>query len=114
MDNKSYIIIDNNLSYRLRDMVFGQFTDVYHVKELGFEAKNDDVIWSFAASKRGIILTKDADFYHLLNLYGPPPKIIWIRIGNATTQSIAHLLKSKFSEIDNFLQNPHNGLLELY
>jgi predicted nuclease of predicted toxin-antitoxin system len=114
MNTEYYIIIDNNLSHKLRYTVFSQYSEVYHVKELDFEAKEDSVIWTFAALKRGVILTKDADFYHMSNLYGSPPKVIWIRMGNATTQSIAQLLKSKSSEISNFLKNPNSGLLELY
>lgn len=114
MNTGYYLIIDNNLSYKLRDLVFNLFSDVYHVKDLGFEKKDDAFIWAFAASKRGVILTKDADFYHLLNLYGHPPKVIWLRMGNATTQSIAQLVKSKLPEIVLFLDDLHTGLLELY
>ena len=44
-------------------------------------------------------MTKDEDFHRLSILYGPPPKIIWIRLGNCATAEIAELLRSQHDAI---------------
>ncbi|WP_210413611.1 DUF5615 family PIN-like protein [Leptospira ilyithenensis] len=40
-----------------------------------------------------IIMSKDSDFIDLLSRYGSPPKIIWIRSGNTSNESMKILLK---------------------
>jgi predicted nuclease of predicted toxin-antitoxin system len=62
----------------------------------------------------GAILTKDADFNHLLNRFGHPPKVIWLRMGNTTTHRIIQTLVNKVNLINDFLADPDLGLLELY
>ena len=34
-------------------------------------------------------MSKDSDFRQLAFLHGPPPKVVWLRIGNVTTVEIA-------------------------
>ena len=43
---------------------------------------SDSEIWQYAKENNCIIITKDTDFYQRVVLYGAPPKIIWIRLGN--------------------------------
>ncbi len=91
------------------------YQDLHHVKEFQLEKASDDKIWAHAQQyKEAAIITKDMDFYHLLNRYGPPPKVIWIRIGNSTTQQIAQLLIDQSVKIRHFLSNNTLSLLELY
>ena len=52
------------------------------------------------------LLSFDSDFFDLANLYGHPPKIIWLRTGNRKTNEIAELLISKSEIILDFLSNP--------
>lgn len=44
----------------------------------------------------------------LANLKGHPPKIIWLRTGNTTTDSIAKLLNSKLDQVSEFLNDQEN------
>jgi len=46
-------------------------------------------------------------------LYGFPPKIIWLRVGNQATKAIKNLLVSHASEFHLFLQNQEEALLIL-
>jgi predicted nuclease of predicted toxin-antitoxin system len=45
---------------------------------------------------------------------GPfPPKVIWLRIGNATTKAVEIKLRAEAPAIAAFLQNYTLGVLEL-
>ena len=45
---------------------------------------------------------KDEDFHRLSFLYGPPPKVVWIRLGNCTTSDIEHLLRRSQADLAQF------------
>ena len=40
-------------------------------------------------------MTKDEDFHRLSVLHGPPPKVIWIRLGNCSTDEVIRLLRRR-------------------
>ncbi|MGB3585279.1 MAG: DUF5615 family PIN-like protein, partial [Tunicatimonas sp.] len=101
-----FLLLDNHLSFRLIGILRTTYQELHHVKDYQLEKASDDEIWSFARQQKdAAIVTKDMDFYHLLNHYGPPPKVIWIRIGNSTTQHVAQLLIAQSVTIKKFLSS---------
>ena len=50
----------------------------------------------FLAAKRegAVVMTKDHHFVVLLNRYGPPPKIVWVRCGNTSNVRLEEILGS--------------------
>lgn len=46
-------------------------------------------------------------------LFGPPPKVIWVRLGNCSAQDIKTLLANSAEAIKEFLRHPDAGLLVL-
>lgn len=107
-------LIDNNLSPKIAERISASFPDSYHVFPLGLDKVADEVVFEYAKANNFAILTKDADFYHLLNKYGYPPKVVWIRSGNVTTNYIVSLLQRNDATILNFLTSSPAGILELY
>lgn len=51
------------------------------------------------------IVSKDADFAELSILMGSPPKLIWIRRGNCSTNVMQHLLLQHGDAIGSFLRS---------
>ncbi len=45
-----------------------------------------------------IVMTKDSDFVTLLNLYGPPPQILWITCGNTSNAYLRQVLLRTFPQ----------------
>jgi predicted nuclease of predicted toxin-antitoxin system len=45
---------------------------------------------------------------------GMPPKIIWLRFGNAKTEIIAEKLIKNVDQIQEFLNDEHLGLIEIH
>lgn len=48
-----------------------------------------------------------------LFLYGHPPKVIWVRLGNCTTAAIAVLLQARHGDVLAFEADPTAALLVL-
>ena len=53
----------------------------------------DRQIWEFAGEHGYAIVSKDADFRQLAFMHGPPPKVIWLRVGNVSTTEILDLIQ---------------------
>ncbi|MFV9504830.1 MAG: DUF5615 family PIN-like protein [Oscillochloridaceae bacterium umkhey_bin13] len=107
------LLFDEHLSRRL----VARLADIYplasHIVFHGLEHTDDSTIWSFAAAEGYTIVTKDADFSDLAALRGPPPRIIWLHIGNCTTTTIEHVLRHNSSVIEAFLRDPQSSVLKL-
>ena len=58
-------------------------------------------------------MTKDADFRQRSLLYGHPPKVIWIKLGNCSTKRIAKLLWEHHSDIKAFASADDPSFLSL-
>jgi len=76
------------------------------VRELGLENYSDRRIWEYAKKESYAIVTLDSDFYDLNLILGTPPKIIWLRIGNATSEDIIQSFRQNSELIKEFLANP--------
>ena len=79
----------------------------------GLATDDDRTVWAYAAARGLAVVSKDADFAALSMAFGPPPKVVWLRVGNAPTQDVAALLRVRASDIRAFLADPSVGLLEL-
>lgn len=58
-----------------------------------------------------MLISKDEDFQRLSILHGPPPKVIWLQLGNCSTEDIARLLRERHREIEGFVQDSDAGFL---
>jgi predicted nuclease of predicted toxin-antitoxin system len=47
------------------------------------------------------------------SFYGPPPKVIWIRLGNCATVDIIRLLRERRDEIARFLEDEEVAFLAI-
>lgn len=82
------LLFDQNLSPRLIPTLRHDYPDSRHVREVGLKDAPDAAVWQYAAQHDFTIVTKDADFHQRSFLFGHPPKVIWIRAGNCSTDMI--------------------------
>ena len=101
------LLFDQNISFRLVKRIAGLFTESKQVRELGLENSSDLEIFDYARINDFAIVTFDSDFFDLNIIKGFPPKIIWIRTGNTTTNSIEKLLRDKYDFIKLFLDEDY-------
>jgi len=107
------LLFDQNLSRRLVGQLGPTFPDCVHVTTLGLEAATDREIWTYAGEHDYLIVSKDSDFRQLAFLLGPPPKAVWLRVGNTSTAAIADLLRPSVGVIANFANADDEALLVL-
>lgn len=96
------LLVDANLAPRITRMLDPHFPGSVHVRDVGLASATDDAIWSHAAQNGFAILSKDADFHQMSFLRGHPPKVIWVRLGNAATDTIAAKVSASAEHIRLF------------
>ena len=107
------LLLDENLSYRLVAQLASAFPGSAHVDSVGLHAQADSAIWNFARDNGFAIVSKDDDFRQLSFLHGAPPKVIWLAVGSATTDTILRILNDKRRTIEAFESDPVESLLIL-
>ncbi|MFF5384148.1 DUF5615 family PIN-like protein [Pedobacter suwonensis] len=107
------LLFDQNISFRVIKLIQFAFPQSEQIRKLNLENKSDKEIWTFAGQNGFTIVTFDADFYEFSNLYGHPPKIIWLRTGNNTTLSIPQILLTKKELIIEFIKQAEFSCLEI-
>ncbi len=73
----------------------------------------DPLVWDHAKDNNMIIVSKDADMHDLSLVFGNPPKVIWVRLGNCSTREVESLLRRDFDVISLFANDDNVSLLIL-
>ena len=87
------LLFDQNLSPRLVEYLRDIFPGSSHVAAVGLDRASDDTVRDYAAHHGYLLVTKDADFGELNVWRGPPPKVVWLRLGNCSTRRIEEALR---------------------
>lgn len=107
------LLFDQNVSFKVAKKVQDIFPGAKHLSDLRLEGSTDIEIWEFAKNNNYCIVTLDFDFIDISTLKGSPPKIIWLRLGNSTTEKIASRLQSDATLIKDFLTSEDTAFLEI-
>ncbi len=87
------LLFDQNLSHRLPAHFQAEFPESTHVRLLGLERASDEQVWDFAKAHGFCVVSQDSDFAERSRLRGSPPKVVWLRCGNATPQRVEAILR---------------------
>ncbi len=107
------LLFDQNLSRRLPVLLAAEFPGSEQVLLAGLARADDRAVWAYAAARGLAVVSKDADFQSLSAALGPPPKVVWLRVGNGPARIVEALLRSRATDIRAFLADPALALLEL-
>jgi len=107
------LLLDQNLSRRLVAALADVYPGSTHVALSDLERAGDLEVWEFARSEGFAIVTKDTDFHQLAIFRGPPPKVIWVGLGNCRTGEIEALLRDRHPDIVEFENDSESALLIL-
>lgn len=108
------LLLDQNLSPRLVSRLADLYPDSQHVSFLGLDQADDRAVWEYANQNDFTVVTRDSDFSELSVLRGFPPKVVWIRRGNCSTNQIEEVLRSHYQDIIQFSEDSNLGVLALY
>lgn len=107
------LLLDQNLSWKLVAELRDNYPDSVHIKQVLSTSADDRAIWDFARDNGFTIVTKDDDFVQRSLLFGHPPKVIWIRLGNCRTEDVAKLLNVVHDALSAFLEDDEKSLFPL-
>ena len=107
------LLFDQNLSHRLVTALANEFPGSEHVRNVGLRDAPDTEVWNYAKTNGFAIVSKDSDFHQRSLVLGYPPKVIWIRLGNCSTNSVASLVKTHVEALQDFASDPEAAFLAL-
>ncbi len=107
------LLFDQNLSWRLPSILEDIFPESLHVREIGFKEAQDVEIWDYAKANGFTIVSKDTDFQQRSLLFGHPPKVVWLRVGNCSVETIENLLRKHSVSIHTFGLDQEKSMLIL-
>ena len=107
------LLFDQNLSPRLCHRLADEFPGSAHVSHVELEESDDRDVWKFARDKGFTLVTKDADFADLVILRGPPPKVVWLRLGNCSTNEVEMLIRTHSAVIQELDDDDAVGFISL-
>jgi predicted nuclease of predicted toxin-antitoxin system len=110
------LLLDQNISFRITIKIQDLFPGSKQVRDLGLENSKDSFLWNYAKENNFCIVTFDGDFYDLGLIKGSSPKVIWLRLGNTSTQNIEIVLRKNYDLIKTFLTDSNYkeiGCLEI-
>ena len=108
------LFFDQNLSFKLCRLLADLFPESSQVSLVGLAEAEDAVVWHHARANGFVMVSQDSDFADMAALYGPPPKVIWLRCGNLPTNEVERLLRNHAPAIVAFEQDSAAACLEVY
>jgi predicted nuclease of predicted toxin-antitoxin system len=106
------LFFDEPLSEALCKTLRDIFPGSLHIRLLGQGGAADATSGTWHVST-GLVISKDEDFHRLALLRGAPPKFVWIRLGNCTTNDIEQLLRRHHEDVSRFDEQNEATVLEL-
>ncbi|MDQ3636869.1 MAG: DUF5615 family PIN-like protein [Actinomycetota bacterium] len=107
------LLFDQNLSFRLVRLLDDLYPDSVHVRDVSLREAGDAELWRHAAEHGLTIVSKDSDFHLMSTMYGPPPKVVWLRIGNGPAAAAADLLRQHYGTMEQFHADSEAAFLAL-
>jgi predicted nuclease of predicted toxin-antitoxin system len=107
------LLFDQNLSPRLVQHLSDLYPGSEHVFLAGLDRASDSLLWDYARQNGFTIVTKDADFTDMSEVLGFPPKVVWNRLGNCSTNQIECILRQHHDAIVGLAENANAHILTL-
>ena len=108
------LLFDQNLSHRLVPALEDIFPGSLHVRLLGMSEADDLTIWDHAKVHSLVVVTQDSDYSDWNKLRGSPPKIVWLRCGNASMHEIHQKIRSAADRIRMMDSSPGVEVVEIW
>lgn len=107
------LLFDHNLSPKLVLRLADLFPNSNHLFPLQLDQADDIAIWEYAKQNGFTIISKDIDFSDRSVLFGHPPKVMRLHLGNCITASIETLLRDHHDLVTAFEADPQKSCLHL-
>jgi predicted nuclease of predicted toxin-antitoxin system len=107
------LLFDQNLAPRLVERVAAAFPGSLHVSDLDLQAATDADVLRVAWERDLVVVTKDKDFADIVTARGEGPKVLWLMLGNVTTDHVASSILAAAESIDRLLHDPSVQVVQI-
>ncbi len=98
--------IDAQLSPALADWMTAELgIEAHALRDLGLRDAADREIFDLARAADAVIFTKDSDFLPLLEQHGPPPRVLWLTIGNTSNARVREVLIARWARVSELFDS---------
>ena len=108
------LLFDHHLSPSLVTRLADLFPESEHVWNVRLHDVADEIVWQYAAAHDFTIVSKDADFSEISMQLGYPPKLIWLKVRNWSTDQVEELIRSQYSRIAELPAASERAILVLF
>jgi predicted nuclease of predicted toxin-antitoxin system len=98
-------LVDANLPPRLCVWLKSRRHEAEHLFDLGLLTATDTQVWQHGRAGNVVIFTKDVDFYERALLFGPPPQVVHVTVGNCSNDRFFGVLNANWDDIERALQS---------
>ena len=99
------IWIDAQLSPALARWIRETFRiEAHAVRDLELRDAKDPVIFKAARAAGVVVMSKDEDFWLLVERLGPPPQVLWVTCGNTSNARLREILTKNLPTAIKLLQ----------
>jgi predicted nuclease of predicted toxin-antitoxin system len=74
------------------------------LRDLGLRDATDRDIFMQARASNAVIISKDRDFVDLVQILGPPPKLVWLTCGNVTNARLRIVFCHAWAKVTALLE----------
>jgi predicted nuclease of predicted toxin-antitoxin system len=107
------LLFDENLSPHFPAGLADIFPNSAHVQDCGLGSSDDLTIWKYAKTNGFTLVSKDSDFQERSVIEGHPPKLVWLRAANCSSDEIEELLRKAEKIIKRFIEKDEEACLIL-
>jgi predicted nuclease of predicted toxin-antitoxin system len=92
--------VDGNLPPRLCSWLASRGHEAEHLFDRNLLRATDSEIWDVAKSENRVIFSKDVDFYDRALLFGSPPQVVHIAVGNCSNDRLFEILDANWRGVE--------------
>jgi len=96
-------LVDANLPPRLCVWLRSHRHEADHLFDHNFLTATDTEIWERGRIENLVIFSKDVDFYDRALLFGAPPQVIHVAVGNCSNTRLFEVLAHEWADIERAL-----------
>jgi predicted nuclease of predicted toxin-antitoxin system len=105
------LLLDENLFHRLAKALSEIYPGSIALRDCRLLGASDKRVWQYAIENGFVIVSKDSDFAQRSFLFGAPPRVVWLRIGNCTTARAEFVLRNTVERLLAFEESGESCLV---
>ena len=92
-------LLDQNLPVRLIDVIAAFDHEVEHVRLMGLATAGDREIWTLAASRGAVVVSKDRDFLSLAQRNANRQPLVHLNLGNCSNDDLYAVVRRDWTGV---------------